>query len=66
MGTNNLLSGYNHPLRSPPVLGRAHPMPGGEVSSQDAFYDFSIKVDKNLAWECRVLKLPLEINLLLI
>ena len=34
LGTSDLLSSFNLPLQSPPVLGRAHPMTICDVSSQ--------------------------------
>ncbi len=37
MGTNDVLSDFNHPLQSPPVLVHAQTMPVCNVSSQDAF-----------------------------
>ncbi len=38
----------HHPQQSLPVLGHAHTMPICNVSSQDAFYCSSVKVDENL------------------
>ncbi len=55
-GTNDVVSGFNHPLQSPPVLGCTQTMPICNISSQDAFYCFSVKVDENLAWEFCSLK----------
>ena len=43
--------GFNQPLQRLLVPGRARSMPVCDVFSQDAFYCFSVKVDKNMAAE---------------
>ncbi len=53
-----MMGSFNHPLQISPVLSRAQTMPICNVSSQDAFYFSSVKVNKNL-----VRILPSEVSL---
>lgn len=48
MGTSDVLSSFNRPLRSRPVLDRAQTGPARDVSGREAFCCPS--VDKHSAW----------------
>ncbi len=56
--SSKALHTVQHPLKSPLVLDCAHPMPICNVSSQDAFYCSSVKVNKNLTQEHCLFKFP--------
>ncbi len=55
---DDILGSFNHPLQSSPVLGHAHSIHICDVSSLDAFYCSSVKVNKNLAQSKSNIQLP--------
>lgn len=57
-GPSDVQGGFNHPPKSLPVHSHSQTMPVCDFSSQDAFYCFSVKVDKNLMPDFSLLKFP--------
>ena len=60
--TSDVLGGFNHLLKSLPVLSHAWTMPVCDVFSQNAFYCSSVKVDHNLAPNLVLFKNVSKIN----